>query len=53
MLSGYKTYVVSAAVVLSAVAAFVTGDVDLQGAINQALLGLGLGTLRAGVASKL
>lgn len=49
-LSGQKTYIVAAAVILSALAAFVDGSATLQEAINQALVGLGLGTLRAGVA---
>ena len=48
-LSGYKTYIVAVGVVVAAVVAFVNGDVDLAGAINQALVGLGLGTLRAGM----
>jgi hypothetical protein len=47
---GKKTYVVAVAVIVGAAAQFVTGEMSLGEAINAALVGLGLGTLRAGVA---
>ena len=49
-LSGYKTYLVALSVIAASVAGFATGDLSLQEAVNAALVGLGLGTLRAGVA---
>jgi NAD/NADP transhydrogenase alpha subunit len=49
-LSGYKTYVVGAAIVLTALGAFLSGDMTLAQAVQAALTGLGLGALRAGVA---
>lgn len=49
-LNGKKTYIVAAVIVVQAVGAFLTGDIALGEALNQALTGLGLGTLRAGVA---
>jgi len=52
MLSGKKTYVVAAGVVLVAVGGFLSGEVTLIEAVTTALAGLGLGTLRAGVAKK-
>lgn len=51
MFNGKKTYVVSVAIVLAAVAAFLQGQVDLSGAINQVLSGLGLAALRYGVST--
>ncbi|MFZ5719184.1 MAG: hypothetical protein ACOY5Y_06920 [Pseudomonadota bacterium] len=50
MLSGKKTYLVALGVVAVAVGQFLTGDAALAEAVNQALVGLGLATLRAGVA---
>lgn len=49
-MQGYKTYIVAAAVIVAAVASFVTGEATLKDAIITALEGLGLATLRAGVA---
>jgi hypothetical protein len=49
-LKGKKTYIVAAALVLTALSGFVTGDVTLAQAVDQVLIGLGIGTLRAGVA---
>ena len=49
-LKGKKTYIVAAALVLTALSGFVTGDVTLAQAVDQALTGLGLGAVRAGIA---
>lgn len=49
-LEGKKTYIVAAAVVLTALGAFLNGDLTLIQAVEQALVGMGIGTLRAGVA---
>lgn len=49
MLQGYKTYIIAAIAVLSAILAYKTGQADLFETINAVLLALGLGTLRAGV----
>lgn len=49
-LEGKKTYVVAVGVIVAAAVGFFTGEMSLQEAINSALVGLGLGTLRAGVA---
>ena len=51
-LAGKKTYIVAFGVVVSAFVAFSTGEATLVEAINTALTGLGLGTLRAGVAKR-
>lgn len=51
-LSGKKTYIVVVGVVLVAVGGFLAGDLTLQEAINQTLMGFGLGALRMGVAKK-
>lgn len=48
-LQGYKTYIIAAIAVFSALLAFTNGDASLFEAINAVLLALGLGTLRAGV----
>lgn len=50
MLKGKKTYIIMGVIILQAVLAYLSGDVSLQEAINQVLLGTGLGALRAGVA---
>jgi len=49
MLSGYKTYLSAAGIILTAVGGFMHGDLTLVEAITTALAGLGLGSLRAGV----
>lgn len=51
MLAGKKTYIVAAVAVITALGAFLTGDATLAEALNQALLGAGLATLRIGIAS--
>lgn len=48
--SGKKTYIVAFGVVVAAGVAFFTGELSLGDAITRALEGLGLATLRAGVA---
>lgn len=49
-LSGKKTYVVAAGIVMAALGAFLAGDATLQEALVTALEGLGLATLRIGIA---
>lgn len=50
--NGKKTYIVSVGIVLVAVGGFLAGDLTVQEAINQTLMGFGLGTLRMGIAKK-
>jgi hypothetical protein len=49
-LDGKKTYIVAFGVVAASAVGFLTGDMTLAEAVMSALGGLGLGTLRAGVA---
>ena len=49
-LQGKKTYIVAVGIVVAAGVSFLTGDATLSDALNQALTGLGLAGLRAGVA---
>ena len=49
MLTGTKTYIVVLAGLLVVVGGFLQGQFDLAEAINQGLLLLGIGGLRAGV----
>jgi len=49
-LSGKKTYIASLVVIVTAVAAYLTGEAGLTETINAIALGGGLGFLRAGVA---
>ena len=49
-LGGKKTYFVAAGVVIAAVLSWATGDLSLADAVTRVLEGLGLATLRAGVA---
>jgi hypothetical protein len=46
-LTGYRTYIIAIGAVVAAAVAFLTGEMDLSQAVNAALLGAGLGTLRA------
>lgn len=46
-MKGHRTYIVAALVVVQAVLAWLSGDIDVAQAVNQALLGTGLATLRA------
>ncbi len=48
ILQGKKTYILAALIVVQSALAFVGGDVTLMEAVNQILMGLGLGTLRLG-----
>ena len=49
--TGYNTYIIAVGIVAMALAGFLTGEATLQEAINQMLMGLGIGALRAGVRS--
>lgn len=51
MLAGKKTYIVSGLGVLGSVLGYLTGDVDTATAVGGVLGSLGLGTVRAGIAS--
>lgn len=51
-LTGNRTYILAFGAVVAAAVAFATGDMTLAEAVNAALVGAGLGTLRAGVAAK-
>lgn len=46
-LQGYRTYIIAVGAVVAAAVAFLTGEMDLAQALNSALLGTGLATLRA------
>ncbi len=48
-LSGRKTYVIAAGIILAAVGAFMAGEYTLQETVNRVLEGLGLAALRLGV----
>jgi hypothetical protein len=48
-LDGYKTYIVAAGAILTAVGGYLTGAIDAVTAINSVLAALGLSTLRHGV----
>jgi len=48
-MNGYKTYTVVAGVILVAIGGFLSGDLSVQEAVNQILLGLGIAGLRHGV----
>jgi hypothetical protein len=52
MLEGKRTYILAFGAVVAAAVSFFTGDMTLAQAIQAALVGAGLGTLRAGVAGK-
>jgi len=49
-LSGKKTYIVALGVIVAAAVSYATGELTLADAITRGLEGLGLATLRAGVA---
>ena len=51
-LVGNRTYILAVGAVVAAAVAFLTGEMTLPEAVNAALIGAGLGTLRAGVAGK-
>ena len=46
MLVGYRTYIVAFGAVVAAAVAFLTGEMTLPEAVNSALIGAGLATLR-------
>lgn len=50
LLQGKKTYIVAAGIICTALGSFLNGDSTLVQAIVTGLEGLGLATLRAGVA---
>lgn len=50
MLKGYKTYIVAAVAVVSAVAAYLVGDVSLAAAVQAVITAVLAATLRHGVA---
>ena len=52
MLEGKRTYILAFGAVVAAAVAFFTGEMTLAEAINAALVGAGLGALRAGVSAK-
>ena len=52
VLSGKKTYLVALGIILVAIGNFLVGDATLVEAVNQILLGLGLGALRLGIGNK-
>ena len=49
-IDGKKSYIVAFGVIVAAVVGYLTGDFTLQEAVNSALVGLGIGTLRHGMA---
>lgn len=46
---GYRTYIMAGVAVVSALAAFATGDANLMSTIEVVATALGLGALRSGV----
>lgn len=50
LLQGKKTYITAAAVVFTTLASYLSGDMSLSDAMIKILEGVGLGTLRAGIA---
>lgn len=51
-LSGYKTYLTAAAAVLTALAGFAIGEIDLVGLVTAVFGALGLASLRAGITTE-
>ncbi len=51
-LAGYKTYFTSVAAVLTALAAFAVGEIDLVGLVTAVFAAVGLASLRAGVTTE-
>lgn len=51
-LAGAKTYITAAAAVLTALAAFAVGEIDLVGLVTAVFAALGLASLRAGVTTE-
>ena len=48
-LAGKRTYVVAVGIVLSALGAYMTGEMSLLLAINSAMIGLGFTTIRLSI----
>jgi hypothetical protein len=48
-LAGYRTYLMAGLAVATALVGYADGDTDLVHTITNVVMGLGLGTLRAGV----
>lgn len=46
-LAGYRTYIVAFGAVVAAAVAYLTGEMTVAEAVNAALLGTGLASLRA------
>lgn len=51
-LSGFKTYLTAAAMVIAAVLAFIGGEIQIGGLVEAVLGALGLAALRAGVTTE-
>ena len=49
VLSGKKTYLVSAGAILTAIVGFLSGSLDLAGTVTAILAALGLASLRSGI----
>lgn len=49
--AGYRTYIMAGVLVVSALASYAVGDVDLMHTVQNVAMGLGLGSLRAAVPS--
>lgn len=48
-LDGYKTYIVIAGAILTALGAYLTGELTLMEFVNASLVSLGIGTVRHGM----
>lgn len=49
-LDGKKTYILSTAGVIAAIAGWITGELNMVQALNAAFIAGGIGTARAGIA---
>lgn len=49
MLEGKRTYILAFGAVVAAAVAFMTGEMTLAEAVNAALVGAGIGTMRASI----
>lgn len=52
MLSGYKTYIVAGVAILTAIAAYLVGDLSISDTAQTVLTAVLGATIRAGVAAK-
>lgn len=48
-LAGYRTYIVAVGAIVAAAVSFLTGETTLGQAVNDAFMGAGLATIRAGL----